>query len=311
MTPVSTEPTTRTDAAIIQRATLIGFLATLLWSCYGALVVATDATPPFLAMAIFFTAGAITLLGRRILRGQGIADLFRMPLSTLTLGFFGLWGNNALYVFAFTSGANPVSINILAFSWPVMMVAIVLVLGLARATAWDGLAMILGFAGVLAIAWQGNALSFHPGLIMALGGALLWAIYSAFRRVVPMGVPDAMTAFLIAGAIASWVFHFALSEPFQSSADDIAALAVVGILPVGLANLMWDYGARLGDPVLLAGLSFMEPVLSSAIIALVHDVPIRTVDIIGMLLVLVGIGCSMVSDRVRRRREAAATAVRA
>ncbi len=307
----SSEPTGKVSAKTVERATLIGFLATLLWSCYGALVVATDATPPFLAMAIFFTAGAVTLLGRRIIRGQGIADLFRMPASTMALGFFGLWGNNALYVFAFTSGANPVSINIVAFSWPVMMVAIVLAAGLARATWWDGIAMLLGFVGVLAIAWEGDIFSFHPGMLMALGGALLWAIYSAFRRVVPMGVPDAMTAFLIAGAIASWAFHFALGEPFQSSPDDIAALAVVGILPVGLANLMWDYGARLGDPVLLAGLSFMEPVLSSAIIALVHDVPIRTVDIAGMLLVLVGIGCSMVSDRVRRRREAAASASRA
>ena len=311
MAQASSELRSAVDQSTVQRATLIGFLATILWSCYGALVVATDATPPFLAMAIFFTAGAVTLLGRRILRGQGIVDLLRMPMSTLALGFFGLWGNNALYVFAFTSGANPVSINIVAFSWPVMMVAIVLLAGLARATIWDGMAMLLGFAGVLAIAWEGDIFSFHPGILMALGGALLWAVYSAFRRVVPVGVPDAMTAFLIAGTIASWSFHFAMGEPLQSSVDDLAALAVVGILPVVLANLMWDYGARLGDPVLLAGLSFMEPVLSSMLIALVHQVPIRYVDLVGMLLVLIGIGCSMVSERVRRRREAAAASGRA
>jgi drug/metabolite transporter (DMT)-like permease len=171
--------------------------------------------------------------------------------------------------------------------------------------------MLLGIAGFLAIAWDGDGLSFHPGLVLALGGALIWAIYSSLRRIVPVGVPDAMTAFLSVSAIASWAFHFALGEPFESSADDILALAVVGILPVGLANLMWDYGARLGDPVLLAGLSFGEPVLSSVLIALVHDVPIRPVDIAGMLLVLVGIGCSMTSERVRRRRKAAGSAGRA
>jgi drug/metabolite transporter (DMT)-like permease len=311
MASASTERASSADAKSVQRATLIGFIATIFWSCYGALVYATDATPHFLALAIFFTAGAATLLVRRLLLGYGVADLFRMPLSTLTLGFFGLWGNNALYVFAFTSGANPVSVNIVAFSWPVMMVGIVLLARLARATWWDGVAMVLGFVGVMAIAWDGRMLSLHPGLIMALAGALLWAIYSSFRRLVPVGVPDAMTAFLIAGAVASWGLHFALGEPFESSTDDIAALAIVGILPVGIANLMWDYGARVGDPVLLAGLSFVEPVLSSSIIALVHDTPFRAADIFGMTLVLVGIGCSLVSEKVRRRQEIAAAIGRA
>lgn len=302
MTSTSTEPVAPAELRIVQRATLIGFIATVLWSCYGALVFATDATPPFLAMAIFFTAGAITLLGRRIVLGQGVVDLLRMPLSTLALGFFGLWGNNALYVFAFTSGANPVSVNIVAFSWPLMMVAIVLLLGLARGTWWDAVAMVLGFAGFVAIAWDGDAFAFHPGVLMALAGALLWAIYSSLRRLVPVGVPDAMTAFLILSALVSWGFHLALGEPFETSTDDALALAIVGILPVGLANLMWDYGARLGDPVLLAGLCFVEPVLSSALIAYVHGVPIRLTDMAGMLLVLIGIGCSMVSERIRRRR---------
>lgn len=301
----STEPAAPMESSVVQRATLIGFIATVLWSCYGALVVATDATPPFLAMAIFFTAGAITLLGRRIMRGQGVVDLLRMPLSTLALGFFGLWGNNALYVFAFTSGANPVSVNIVAFSWPLMMVGIVLVLGLARGTWWDALAMLLGFAGFVAIAWDGNAFAFHPGVLMALAGAVLWAMYSSLRRLVPVGAPDAMTAFLIVSALASWGCHLALGERFETSTDDVLALAVVGILPVGLANLMWDYGARLGDPVLLAGLSFVEPVLSSAIIAYVHGVPIRITDMAGMLLVLAGIGCSMASERIRRHRRRA------
>jgi drug/metabolite transporter (DMT)-like permease len=294
------------DAGAIRRATLIGFLATLGWACYGALVVAADMTPPFLALSIFFTAAAVTLLARRLLLGQGIADLFRIPLSTLGLGFFGLFGNNLLFVLAFTSGANPVSVNIVAFSWPVMMAAIVLLTGLARGTWWDGLAILLGSISFLAISYDGSSLSLHPGLLMALLGALLWAAYSALRRVVPMGVPDAMTAFVSLSAVASWIVHAAIGEPFQTSPNDVLALVVIGILPVGLANLMWDHGARLGDPVLLAGLSFVEPFLASSLIAYVHSVPFRPADLAGLAFLLLGIGCSMVSERVRRRREAIA-----
>lgn len=298
------EAGTPPEAAVIRRATLIGFLATLGWACYGALVVATDQTPPVLALAIFFTAAALTLLGRRLWLGYGVTDLFRMPWSTVGLGFFGLFGNNLLFVLAFTSGANPVSVNIVAFSWPVMMTAIVLLVGLARATWWDALAMVLGFVGFVAISYDGTTLALHPGLIMAAAGALLWALYSALRRVVPVGVPDAMTAFTSLSAIAAWATHFVIGEPFQSSSDDLIALIVVGILPVGLANLMWDYGTRLGDPVLLAGLSFLEPLLASSLIALVHGVPFRLADLAGLALILLGIGCSVLSERLRRRRAA-------
>lgn len=294
----------RADGAVVQRATLIGFLATLGWSCYGVLVVATDQTPPVLALAIFFTAAAVTLLVRRLILGYGVADLFRMPLSTLALGFFGLFGNNLLFVLAFMSGANPVSVNIVAFSWPVMMTAIVLLVGLARATWWDALAMLLGSIGFAAITYDGTSLSMHPGIIMAAAGALLWALYSALRRVVPVGVPDAMTAFAGLSAIAAWATHFVIGEPLQTSPDDLLALAIVGILPVGLANLMWDYGTRLGDPVLLAGLSFLEPLVASSLVSVFHGVPFRLWDCAGLALILLGIGCSILSERVRRRRHA-------
>lgn len=307
----SSEPTGKASAKTIERATLIGFLATIGWACYGALIVATDKTPSFLALAIFFTAASVTLIGRRLILGQGIVDLLRIPLSTLSLGFFGLWGNNVLFVFAFMSGANPVSVNIVAFSWPVMMVGIVLLARLAKATWWDALAMALGTAGFIAISYDGSQLSLHPGLLLALAGALLWALYSALRRLVPNGVPDAMTAFVTLSAIASWICFLVRGEPFQSSPDDVLALVIVGVLPVGLANLMWDYGTRLGDPVLLAGLSFIEPLLASSLVSYFHGIPFRLADFTGLVLILLGIGCSVASERLRRRREAVATASRA
>ncbi|MEZ5923965.1 MAG: DMT family transporter [Hyphomicrobiaceae bacterium] len=289
------------DIKTAQHATLIGFLATLGWACYGVLIVATDKTPSMLALAIFFSAAAITLVGRRLLLGHGVIDLLRIPAPTLALGFFGLFGNNLLFVLAFTSGANPVSVNIVAFSWPVMMVAIVLIVGLARATWWDALAMGLGTAGFIAISYDGSQLSLHPGLLLALAGALLWALYSALRRLVPDGVPDAMTAFVALSAVASWFGVLVMGEPLQSSLDDVLALVVVGILPVGLANLMWDYGTRLGDPVLLAGLSFLEPLLASSLVSFFHGIPFRAADMAGLVLILLGIGCSVASERLRRR----------
>jgi drug/metabolite transporter (DMT)-like permease len=77
---------------------------------------------------------------------------------------------------------------------------------------------------------------------------------------------------------------------------------LVGVLPVGIANLAWDVGARHGDPLLLAGLSFLEPVASTALIALILSQPVRLTDYAAMILVILAVACSILSERLRRKR---------
>jgi hypothetical protein len=56
---------------------------------------------------------------------------------------------------------------------------------------------------------------------------------------------------------------------------------------VGLANFAWDLGARHGDPVLLAGLSFFEPLASTALIAVVLAKPVGWLDAAAGALILI------------------------
>jgi hypothetical protein len=87
------------------------------------------------------------LLRRAVLR-RGFTPSLRTPKLTLALGFSGLWGSNAAFLMAIEAGAAPVPVTIVAHTWPVWMVMIVLIARIARGTIWDLFARP-GFAGVI------------------------------------------------------------------------------------------------------------------------------------------------------------------
>lgn len=284
-----------------RRGNLLGLIAILMWASWAPLMVAGGAMPPFLLLAIAFTSASTVMLLRGFILKRGFA-FRRTPLLTLVLGFAGLWGSNAMFLLAIEAGAAPVPVTIVAHTWPVWMALIVLMAGVARGTIWDLFAFALGFAGVLTVATRDGSFEFHIGLGVALFGALLWAIYSGLRTRVPAGPPDAMTAFAIASAIVSWALHFALGEPSSVAPLDLVIAIAVGALPMGLANSLWDIAVRHGDPVRIAGMSFIEPACATGFVLLLLAQAPRPMDLLGLALVLAGLAFGTISERVRRNR---------
>jgi drug/metabolite transporter (DMT)-like permease len=289
------------------RGTALGLFAILSWSCYGVLIAANSVTPPFLSLAIVFTFATAALLARRLVMGEGLRDLLSISPSTLALGFIGLFGSNCFFVLALALGGSPVTVNIGSLSWPALMVVFIVVFGVARATWLDGLAMLFGLIGVVVLVSKGTGISFEPPVLLAIFAALSWALYSALRTRVPAGPRDAMIAFVALSAVVCWGAALAF-ESGTAPAIEILRLAAVGILPVGLANLAWDIGARHGDPVLLAGLSFMEPVFSTALIAYLLSRPVGVSDAAALALILAAVLCSIMSGRLRRKLASPPTA---
>jgi drug/metabolite transporter (DMT)-like permease len=283
------------------RGTAFGALAIAAWSGYGALLASNRLTPPFMSMAVVFTSAALTLLLWRIIKGQGLRGLFPMPASTLALGFLGLFGSNVLYPISLALGGAPVSVNIAALSWPVFMAVFIVLFRVAPATWLDGLAMAVGFAGVILLATKGAGLALDWAVLPAFIGALCWAALSALRTKVPAGPRDAMLHFVTVSAAACWLIVSFYEGWMTPPADELMRLVVIGALPVGLANYLWDLATRYGDPVLLAGMSFLEPVASTALIAVLLSKPVTWSDAGALGLILVAVLCSIMSERLRRR----------
>lgn len=282
------------------QGTALGAGAIAAWSIYGVLLASNSVTPPFRAMAIVFTCATAVLLARRLLLGRGVGDLFRIPIPTLTLGVLGLFGSNCLYVIALALGGQPVAINIAALAWPVFLVIVVALFGVARVTWLDAVAMLVGFSGVVLLTLQRGGFSIDWPVLVALAGAGCWAVYSGLRTRVPAGPQDSMIAFVGISGILCWIITAGFEQggvPF----DEFLRLAVVGLIPVGIANLAWDLGARHGDPVLLAGFSFIEPIASTALIAVVLSLPVGYNEALSLALVVSAVFFSLMGERLRRR----------
>jgi drug/metabolite transporter (DMT)-like permease len=281
------------------RGTALGAIAIAGWSIYGVMIASNSVTPPFRSMAVVFSFATAVLLALRLWQGKGVRDVLRIPPATLALGVVGLFGNNVLYALALAFGGSPVPVNIASLSWPVFMMALVAGFGVARPGLLDAAAMAVGFSGVTLLALQRGLEAVDWPVILALVGALCWALYSALRNKVPAGPSDAMLAFVAVSAAACWVITLS-TEQGEMPLDEFLRLALVGLGPVGLANLAWDHGARNGDPVLLAGFSFIEPIASTALIAVVLGKPVGWTEAAAGALVLAAVLFSIVSERKRR-----------
>lgn len=282
------------------RGTLFGFGGILGWSVYGVLVASVTRMPPFLLLCLMFSAATVVLVGRGLVAGNRLSDLIRVPRSTLGLGVLGMFGSNAFFVLALAAGAEAIPVVVISLSWPVLMVLIVTVVGSARPNKWDLLALGLGFTGMAAVAMDGGRFAFHPGLLLALLGGLSWAVYSGLRPLVPVGPPDSVAAFVLASGLLAGLMHLGFGESLVAPPREILAAAMAGAIPVGIANLFWDIGVREGDPVLLAGLAFVEPAISASLVVLFLGKAIEGGDVIGLVLVAAGIGASILGERVRR-----------
>lgn len=256
-------------------ATGFGLVAILLWSTLAALAAYLSAVPPFQLVAMSFALSTLVGVFWSAASGERLADLKTVPWRFWLLGFYGLFGYHAAYFFAFQS-APAVEANLINYLWPVLIVAFSTLLprdlGGTRLRWWHVVGSVLGFSGVAIILLQSapahfDARSSAAGYAAALAAALIWSSYSVASRLfaaVPslaVMVTSAITAMAAAGVSAAtetWVW--------PSGASQMLALAFQGLGPVGLAFYVWDRAMKHGHVRAVGILSYLTPLLSTAML---------------------------------------------
>lgn len=260
------------------RATLIGFIAVLLWATLALFTTATGSVPPFLLLSLTFgIAFAVSLL-RWIWLARNDAGAFRalfgQPLAVWLIGIVGLFGYHALY-FTALDNAPPVEASLIAYLWPLLIVLFSALLPGEKLHWTHLLGGALGLAGAAMLVMQrgGGAVSFEAqyltGYLAALGCAFTWSIYSVLSRRFGTAPTDLVGAFCGATALLGVIAH-ALTEATIWPADawQWAAIVALGLGPVGLAFFVWDYGVKRGDIKALGAGSYASPLLSTLLLIL-------------------------------------------
>ena len=261
--------------------------AIALWSSLATLGVELNHVPPFLLTGLSLVIGSLIALP---LSGFKPAR-WRVPLSTLALGIYGLFSYHFLLFLALRH-APAVQANLVNYLWPLGIVLMApLFLPGMRLRSTHVVAALVGFAGAaLAIAGdasaQGLTGGFAWGYIPALGSAFIWASYSLLTQRVPFFPSAAIGLFGLVSGVLSLLCHVLLESPVTLSLNDWILVVAMGIGPLGGAFYLWDAALKRGDPRHIGLLSFLTPLLSTLALLWVRaEVPSSSVAAAAVMII--------------------------
>jgi drug/metabolite transporter (DMT)-like permease len=250
-------------------ATMIGMVAIGLWSALALMTAASGAMPPFELAAITFLIGGALGLVYAALRGK-LRSLIQPP-RVFAVGVGGLFGYHALY-FAALRLAPPAEASLIAYLWPLLIVLMSALLPGQKLSPPHVIGALIGFAGaVVLFAGRIGGLSLTAstlwGYALALGCAFVWSSYSVLSRLLKQAPTEAVAGFCLATSALAAVCHGLFETTlWPASPGEWAAIAGLGLGPVGLAFYVWDFGVKNGDIRLLGVAAYAAPVLSTLIL---------------------------------------------
>jgi len=249
---------------ILTRANVLALSAMALWVSLATLGVALQHVPPFLLTGIALLIGSLVSLPLSRFDWR----VLRVPLRTLALGVYGLFGYHFLLFMALRD-APPVEANLINYLWPLGMVVMApWFLPGTKATPQLLMAGLVGFAGAALAITRGQSMAVVPswGYVWALGAALVWASYSLMTQRVAGFPTAALGLFGLVSGLLALLCHELLEPATVLSSSDWLYLVAMGLGPLGAAFYLWDAALKLGDARQIGLLSFLTPLGSTLLL---------------------------------------------
>lgn len=258
------------------KADLLALAAIALWGSLAPLGVRLAHIPPFLLTGIGLLVGSVIALPISRFR----LSPWRVPLPTLMVGIYGLFGFHFLLFMALRN-APAVEANLINYLWPLGMVVMApLFLKDVVLHTRHIVAALIGFAGAaIAILGRGGSANavegFHSGYLIALASAFVWASYSLLTRRLPVFPTSAVGGFAAVSGLLSLVCHVLLEPAIALTLQDMVLVCILGLGPLGGAFFLWDAAIKLGDTRRIGLLAFATPILSTVLLLVTTGQPLQ------------------------------------
>ena len=271
-------------------ATLVGFIAVLLWALLALFTVGSAPVPPLLLNALCFAIGGTIGVIWAAVTGQ-ITALARVPLHVYAFGTLGLFGYHALY-FSALRLAPAAEAGLIAYLWPLLIVLMSGLLPgelLRRGHILGGLIGFAGAAVIVGAGLSGVQAEAAPGYALALLCAFTWSAYSVMSRRFGTVPTAAVAVFCLATSALSYGLHLMFETPaWPETSLGWASVIGLGLGPVGLAFYVWDIGVKRGNIQLLGVLSYAAPLLSTLVLVAAGIAPLTVSLALAALLITGG-----------------------
>jgi drug/metabolite transporter (DMT)-like permease len=272
----------------------------LIWgSTYLAIRIALADFPPFLMGAIrFFAAGVLLFV---VMRWRGIpaptrAQWFNCAVTgTLLLGF-----GNGLVCFA----EQTVASGLAAVAVASMPLFAALAAGFYRQwptrTEWIGL--VVGFIGVVILNFGGDLGGSPIGALALLVAAATWAFGSVWSRRRDMPHPAMSTAaqMLCGSAALGIVALFSGERIVAVHVDTVLAITYLFVFGSIVGFSAYIYLLHHVRPALATSYAYVNPPVAVLIGVLFAGESVRTLDIVGMAVILAGVATITLAKAWRR-----------
>lgn len=272
----------------MNKATMIGFSAVLMWALLALFTIGSSPVPPFQLSAICFGIGGIIGLIWSARRGFG--TLARISWKVYAFGTVGLFGYHALYFTAFRI-APSAETGLIAYLWPLFIVLFSGLLPGERLRPMHVIGAVIAFMGAaLIVLSKGGLGDSNPlGILLAFGCALTWAAYSVLSRRLGDVPTESVTIYCLATAALSLLAHL-VSETtvWPSSTAGWLSVLALGLGPVGAAFFTWDIGMKKGDIQFLGVASYAAPLLSTLALVLAGYAQPTTILAVAALMIAGG-----------------------
>jgi drug/metabolite transporter (DMT)-like permease len=191
-------------------------------------------------------------------------------LVPIGVGIVGLVGTMVLQYIAFA--AMPViEANLVAYTWPLMVAAAVIVLENPQRPVLLGLTAVLGFVGVALVISGGRDQSFLQGNLVGYLAAFGSALCMAFYSIVVGRLATSPDRLLLPSALIGvaltllWCLHDGIA--WSADADLVLGL-YLGAGPMGLGYYFWSRALKLESGGKVAVVAYLTPIASTLLLTL-------------------------------------------
>jgi len=285
----------------INRHTVLGFLAILLWSTSIALARSiAEALGPLTAGAAVYLTGGVILAGHLVCRDHAVARLLQLPrLYLFGCGALFLIYTTALYLglgLALDRG-QAIEIGLVNYLWPTLTILFSLIILSKRASVLLLPGTVSALCGVVFVLTQQTDISwssFFTNLSsnpvaygLGLVAALTWGLYSTLARLWGSDDGSGVPLFVLVTGVALLLLCLFRGEGGSWSPRVVVEVGVLG-LSTALAYLFWDSAMRRGDMILVASGSYGIPFLSTVVSCIYLQVTPGISLWVGCLLIVGG-----------------------
>ena len=251
--------------------------------------------PPVAFTSIRFALGSLVLFAVCRWR-EGAILLPRRDLAQLAaLGAVGFALYQALWTTALDNTTAADSALLIA-STPIITALVAAAIGSDRLTPLMLVGAIVSFSGValVVVGGLGSGLEARAfGNILTLVAAALWAVYVAFgapvmRRHSPLRTTTWTVGFGTLFLLPLGLWEYAAADPHPTIVS-LVAILYAGLISVSFGNVVQFWGVKILGPTQAVNFQFLVPALAVALAAIFLNEEIRAEQVIGGIVIVLGI----------------------